>query len=103
MDIYDAEFGWISMWLLSVISGWLTYTCARTAAKVHIQVRIIHVPDKVSIIIFLCSVQDIRYPNTRLFAIEKQYEGRASRANTQTVRCSCHSLIHRPTSTLFLG
>ena len=52
MDIYDAEFGWISMWLLSVISGWLTYTCARTAAKVHIQVRIIHVPEKVSIIIF---------------------------------------------------
>ena len=52
MDIYDAEFGWISMWLLSVISGWLTYTCARTAAKVHIQVRIIHVPDKASITIF---------------------------------------------------
>ena len=26
---------------------------------------------------FLCSVQDIRYPNTRLFAIEKLYEGRA--------------------------
>ena len=48
MDIYGAEFDWISMWLLSVISGWLTYTCARTAAKVHIQVRIMPVPDKSS-------------------------------------------------------
>ena len=39
MDIYGAEFDWIKMWVLNVITGMITYTCARTAAKVQIQVR----------------------------------------------------------------
>ena len=80
MDIYDAEFGWISMWLLSVISGWLTYTCARTAAKVHIQVRIIHVPDKVSIIIFyvVFKISDIQIRDSQLQLKNYMKAGRAS-------------------------
>ena len=37
-DLPDAEWDWLKMWTLNAVAGLLCYSCARTAAKVKIQV-----------------------------------------------------------------
>ena len=37
-DLPDAEWDWLKMWTLNALAGLLCYMCAKTAAKVKIQV-----------------------------------------------------------------